>query len=84
MKIQRNKTNDIMPTKTSGNHTEPLKTDAVRNAAAEEQAQLQQNPDSLPASSYPNQRSVSSAAKNADDPVLPPVKPAPEKLHGER
>lgn len=84
MKIQRNQTDDNMPTKPSGNHTEPLKTDAVRNAATKEQAKLQQNPDALPASGYPSKRSVSSATKNVEDPVLPPAMPAPEKLRRKR
>lgn len=84
MKTQRKKTDDNIPAKPGGNRTEPLKTDAVRNAAAEEQAKLQQNPDALPASSYPAKRSVSSATKNAEDPVLPPVMPAPEKSRRKR
>ena len=84
MKIQRNQANEKMPAKPSGNHTEPLKTEAVRNAAADEQAKLQQNPDALPATSYPNQRSVSSATKNAADPVVPPVLPVPERSRRKR
>jgi hypothetical protein len=84
MKIQPKQADENMPAKPSGNHTEPLKTEAVRNAAADEQAKLQQNPDALPAASYPNQRSVSSATKNAEDPVLPPVTPVPEKSRRKR
>jgi hypothetical protein len=79
MKIQSKKTDDNMSAKPSGNHTEPLKTKAVRNAAAKEQAKLQHNSDALPSASYPNQRSVSSATKNAEDPVLPTITPAAEK-----
>jgi hypothetical protein len=68
MKIQFKKTNDNMPAKPGGNHTEPLKTKAVRRAAAEEQARPQHNPDALPSASCPNLGSVSSATKNAEDP----------------
>jgi hypothetical protein len=84
MKIQPRQADDNMPRKPGGNHTEPLKTEAVRNAAADEQAKLQQNPDALPAASYPNQRSVSSATKNAEDPVLLPVMPVPKKSRRKR
>jgi hypothetical protein len=84
MKTQPKQADKNMPSKPDGNRTEPLKTKAVRNAAAEEQAKLQQNPDALPSASYPNQRSVSSATKNAEDPVLPTVTPAPEKSRSKR
>ena len=79
MKIQPDQAQDNMPTKPAGNPTEALKTKEVRNAAAEEQAKLQQNPDALPTSGYPSKRNVSSATKNIEDPVLPPTMPATEK-----
>jgi hypothetical protein len=84
MKIQPKQVDENTPAKPGGNHTEPLKSEAVRDAAAEEQAKLQQNPDALPASSYPSKRNASSATKNAEDPVLSPVMPAPEKSRRKR
>jgi hypothetical protein len=84
MKNQPKQADENMPMKPSGNRTEPLKTEAVRNAAAKEQAKLQQNPDALPTSGYPSKRSVSSATKNREDPMLQPVTPAPEKSRRKR
>lgn len=58
-------------TKSDGNHTKPLQTNTVRQAATAEQSQLQRNADSLPAVGYPTKRRASSATKNPEDPILP-------------
>ena len=56
--------------KSNGNHSEPLKNERIRKAAAGEQATLQNNPDALPVSGYPTKRNAKSAKSNPVDASL--------------
>ncbi len=51
----------------SGNHSEPLKDEGTRQAAAVEQAKLQNNPDALPVADFPTKRPAASATSNPVD-----------------
>lgn len=57
-----------------GNAARPLQQSRLRKRAALEQHALQENPDSLPAASYPAEREP--PAENPRDPAIRPVKPS--------